>query len=279
MSALKLRGRVLVVAGSDSGGGAGIQADIKTITALGGYAATAVTAITDQNTKGVHGVQPVAPQFVSSQIESILTDIGADIIKTGMLGSGEVIDAIAAALDKRGLNIPRIVDPVMVAKGGHSLITDDAVAFLKNKLVSGAAVVTPNLPEAEVLTGLKVKTVADMEAAASHLLKLGAQVVLLKGGHLEGDHIVDMLITEDQIQTFESSRIDSTSTHGTGCTLASGIATSLAQGLSLVDSVARARNFVITAIETAPGLGKGHGPLNHGHTMRPGVSNEIVRPS
>jgi hydroxymethylpyrimidine/phosphomethylpyrimidine kinase len=279
MSALQLRGRVIVVAGSDSGGGAGIQADIKTVTALGGYAATAVTAITDQNTKGVHGVQPVPPQFVSSQIESILKDIGADIIKTGMLGSVEVIAAIAAALDKWGLNIPRIVDPVMVAKGGHSLITDDAVAFLKNKLVSGAAVVTPNLPEAEVLTGLKVKTVADMEAAASHLLKLGAQAVLLKGGHLEGDHIVDMLITEDQIQTFESSRIDSTSTHGTGCTLASGIATSLAQGLSLVDSVARARNFVITAIETAPGLGKGYGPLNHGHTMRPGVSNEIVRPS
>ncbi|MDG2243901.1 MAG: bifunctional hydroxymethylpyrimidine kinase/phosphomethylpyrimidine kinase [Rhodospirillaceae bacterium] len=278
MSALELRGRVLVVAGSDSGGGAGIQADIKTVTALGGYAATAITAITDQNTKGVHGVQPVAPQFVSSQIESILTDIGADITKTGMLGSGEVINAIAAALDKWGLNIPRVVDPVMVAKGGHSLITDDAVAFLKNRLVSGATVVTPNLPEAEVLTGLKVKTVADMEAAASHLQKLGAQAVLLKGGHLEGDHIVDMLITEDQIQTFESSRIHSTSTHGTGCTLASGIATSLAQGLSLVDSVERARNFVITAIETAPGLGKGHGPLNHGHTMRPVLRKEIVRP-
>ncbi|NKB44909.1 MAG: bifunctional hydroxymethylpyrimidine kinase/phosphomethylpyrimidine kinase [Alphaproteobacteria bacterium] len=267
MSALELRGRVLVVAGSDSGGGAGIQADIKTVTALGGFSATAITAVTDQDTNAVHGVHALPPAFVAAQIGTVLSDIGADVIKTGMLGSIEVIDAVATAIDNLGADIPRVVDPVMVAKGGHRLISEDAVGELKKRLISGATIVTPNLPEAEVLTGLEIKTVSDMDAAIDKLRQLSAKAVLLKGGHLEGDHIVDMLITDSAVQKFEGRRIVSSSTHGTGCTLASAIAVSLAQNQSLATAVERARDYVLTAIETAPGFGSGHGPLNHGHTL------------
>ncbi len=260
-------GRVLIIAGSDSGGGAGIQADIKTVTALGGYAMTAVTAITVQNTLGVRDVHEVPPAIVAAQIVAVLDDIGADVIKTGMLASVSIIAAVGSALQTMGRKIPRVVDPVMRAKGGHALLAEDAAAALIAHLVRGAALITPNLPEAEALTGRTIKTVDDMEAAVPALRRLGATAVLLKGGHLVGDRIVDLLITTDEVTRFEDSRIDSAATHGTGCTLASAIAAGLADKLPLPAAVERARAYVRKAILTAPGLGRGHGPLNHGHTV------------
>ncbi len=262
-------GRVLIIAGSDSGGGAGIQADIKTVTALGGYAMTAVTAVTVQNTLGVTGVHEIPPPVVSDQIKSVLQDIGADVVKTGMLSSVAVIEAVADALSDFGDTVPRVVDPVMRAKGGHALLAEDASQALIKSLIQGAAVVTPNLPEAEVLTGREIKTIDDMESSISALRDLGADAVLLKGGHLAGEKVVDILITQTDVVRFEDERIHTTSTHGTGCTLASAISTGLASGLSLTDSVARARHYVRKAIESAPGLGGGHGPLNHGHSIAP----------
>lgn len=261
-------GRVLIIAGSDSGGGAGIQSDIKTVTALGGYAMTAVTAVTVQNTLGVQGFHEIPPDVVVAQIAAVLEDIGADTIKTGMLASVAIIEAVGAAL-KKAPHIPRVVDPVMRAKGGHALLAEDAAAALIAHLVRGAALITPNLPEAEALTGRSIKTVTDMDAAVSSLRALGAAAVLLKGGHLEGPGVVDLLITADHVTRFEDSRIESKATHGTGCTLASAIAAGLADKMPLADAVARARAYVREAILTAPGLGKGHGPLNHGHTVGP----------
>ena len=262
-------GRVLIVAGSDSGGGAGIQADIKAITALSGYAMTAVTAVTVQNTLGVTGVHEIPPTVVSAQIESVLQDIGADVIKTGMLSSVPVIEAVADALQKFGLHIPRVVDPVMRAKGGHALLAEDASKALIKNLIQGAAIVTPNLPEAEVLIGREIKTIGDMEASIGAVRDLGAEAVLLKGGHLIGDRVVDILVTQSDVLRFEDTRIQTTSTHGTGCTLASAISAGLASGLALSDSVARARQYVRLAIERAPKLGGGHGPLNHAHAIAP----------
>ncbi|MCB2108471.1 MAG: bifunctional hydroxymethylpyrimidine kinase/phosphomethylpyrimidine kinase [Rhodobacteraceae bacterium] len=264
-----MRGRVLIVAGSDSGGGAGIQADIKTVTALGGYAATAVTAITVQNTLGVSAVHDVPPEIVAQQIEAVVTDLGADIIKTGMLGSAAVIDAVAESISRCAADIPLVVDPVMRAKGGHALLPEDAASLLVSKLVRRARIVTPNLPEAEVLTGRVIKTVADMDAAIPALRALGAEAVLLKGGHLEGDDVVDLLISADNVVRLSDRRIATRSTHGTGCTLASAIAAGLATGAPLEQAVVRARRYVRQAILTAPGLGQGHGPLNHGHTVKP----------
>jgi hydroxymethylpyrimidine/phosphomethylpyrimidine kinase len=261
--------RVLIVAGSDSGGGAGIQADIKTVTMLGGYAATAITALTAQNTLGVHGVVAVEPEFVAEQMRVVLTDIGTDAIKTGMLGSASVIRAVASTLAELCPNLPLIVDPVMIAKGGHPLIEPEARAALAELLVRRAALVTPNAPEAEALTGVSIETPDDLGRAADRLLALGAGAALVKGGHLPGDVVVDLLRTADGTERrFESERIQSTSTHGTGCTLASAIATGVAEGLRLQDAVERARDYVLSAIRTAPGLGQGHGPLNHGHPLR-----------
>lgn len=260
-------GRILIIAGSDSGGGAGIQADIKTVTALGGYAMTAVTAVTVQNTQGVRAIHDVPTDIVAGQIAAVLEDIGADVIKTGMLASVAIIEAVSAALKAAGPGLPRVVDPVMRAKGGHALLAADAAQALIAHLVRGAALITPNLPEAEVLTGKKIKTVTDMEAAVSDLRRLGAAAVLLKGGHLDGDRVVDLLITADDIFRFEDSRIDSVATHGTGCTLASAVAAGLADKMPLRAAVERARAYVRKAILTAPGFGRGHGPLNHGHTV------------
>jgi len=262
-----VQGRILIVAGSDSGGGAGIQADIKAVTALNGFAMTAITALTAQNTQGVFGVHEVPPEFVAEQIRVVMEDIGADVVKTGMLGSVAIINAVADALETFASELPWVIDPVMVAKGGHPLLAEDAAEALKERLVSRAAVITPNLPEAEVLTGRKVKAVADMEAAASALLQTGAKAVLLKGGHLEGDTVVDLLATAAGIERFESPRIHTLHTHGTGCTLASAIACGLAQGMSVRDTVIRARGYVLEAIRTAPGFGHGHGPLNHAHPL------------
>ncbi len=265
-----MTGRVLIIAGSDSGGGAGIQADIKTVTALGGYAMTAVTAITVQNTLGVTGVHEIPTDVVAAQIKAVLDDIGADVIKTGMLASVPIIEAVAGALKGRG--IPRVVDPVMRAKGGHALLAEESAAALTTHLVRGALLITPNLPEAEVLTKRPIRTVADMEDAVTALRSLGAYAVLLKGGHLEGDEVVDLLITTDDVIRFADTRIQTKATHGTGCTLASAIAAGLADKMPLPQAVARARAYVRQAMLTAPGLGKGHGPLNHAHTVAPFTS-------
>ena len=262
------RGRVLVVAGSDSGGGAGIQADIKTITVLGGYAATAITALTAQNTLGVFGVLPIDPEFVAEQMSVVLADIGADAVKTGMLFSEEIISAVASTLEVRARRLPIIVDPVMVAKGGTALLQQRARAALVERMLPLAALLTPNAPEAEALSGVKVETESDMERAADRLLAFGASAVLIKGGHLPGDTIVDLLRTADgEAVRFEHPRIATKSTHGTGCTLAAAIATGVALGFTLRDAVERAEDYVVEAIRTAPGLGQGHGPLNHGHVI------------
>lgn len=262
-----MQGRVLVIAGSDSGGGAGIQADIKAITALGGFAATAITALTAQNTMGVFGVLPVPPDFIRQQIEVVLTDIGADVIKIGMLGDSATIGTVADALEDFAPETPVVLDPVMVAKGGHALLASEAVESLRKRLLPLSAVITPNLPEAEALTGLSIKTEADMRAAVPLLLGMGVPAVLLKGGHLESDTVVDLLATADGIDAFASPRIITAHTHGTGCTTASAVAAGLAQGLSLRDSVIRARAYVRAAIASAPGYGKGHGPLDHAVTV------------
>lgn len=262
------RGRVLVVAGSDSGGGAGIQADIKTITVLGGYAATAITALTAQNTLGVFGVLPIDPEFVAEQMSVVLTDIGADAVKTGMLFSEEIISAVASTLEVRARRVPVIIDPVMVAKGGSSLLQERARSALVERLLPLAALITPNAPEAAALTGIKVENTADMERAADRLLAFGASAVLVKGGHIPGDTIVDLLRTADgDGENFEHPRIITRSTHGTGCTLASAVACGVAHGFTLRSAVERAEDYVVEAIRTAPGLGKGHGPLNHGHVI------------
>ncbi|PWR22606.1 bifunctional hydroxymethylpyrimidine kinase/phosphomethylpyrimidine kinase [Zavarzinia aquatilis] len=263
------RGRVLIVAGSDSGGGAGIQADIKTVTALGGYAMTAITALTIQDTLGVHGIVDIPSEAVTRQMAVCLDDIGADAVKTGMLHSVDTVDAVLAGLDRASAPNLLVVDPVMVAKGGTSLTTDATVEALRTRLIPRASVITPNLPEASVLLGRPVTHIGDMDRAAFDLLALGCGAVLLKGGHLDGELLRDVLVVPEGLVYFDDPRIATTSTHGTGCTLASAIATGLAQGLDLVAAVKRARAYVRRALATAPGLGQGHGPLNHGHTVQP----------
>lgn len=260
--------RVLVVAGSDSGGGAGIQADIKTITMLGGFATTAITALTAQNTLGVEEVLAIEPRFVALQMKAVLSDIGADAIKTGMLGSARVIEAVADVCEGLAFGVPLIVDPVMVAKGGARLLDRGAHDALVLRLLPLASLVTPNVPEAEILTGMTISSARDLERAADALLALGPSAVLMKGRHLEGDTVVDLLRTADGAEhRFEGPRIVSRSTHGTGCTLASGIAAGVAEGLTLQGAVARARDFVVKGIQHAPGLGRGHGPLEFAHPL------------
>ena len=261
-----MEGRVLIVAGSDSGGGAGLQADVKTVTALGGFAATAVTALTAQNTVGVQEIHDVPASFVARQMKSVIDDIGADCIKTGMLHTREVIDTVADFRESRVSGVPFVVDPVMVAKDGTRLIQRDTGETLKARLIPGAALITPNVPEAVALTGLPISSFDEMERAAKRLLALGPEAVLLKGGHLEGDVVRDIYVTERDMEIFDSPRIETRHTHGTGCTLASAVAAGIARGLAARDAVARGREYLRAAIETAPGYGAGHGPLNHGHT-------------
>ena len=263
----RLRGRVLVIAGSDSGGGAGIQADVKTITALGAYAATALTALTAQNTRGVRAVLPVPPDFLAQQIEAVLDDIGADAIKTGMLGDAAAIERVCDTLAARAPGIPVVVDPVMTAKGGTRLLAAEAISVLKRRLLPMATILTPNLPEAEALAGMALPDLDAMHRAAAVLLALGVPAILLKGGHLPGETVTDLLATRDGIEAFAGPRIASRHTHGTGCTLASALAAGLAQGLGVREAVLRARAFVRAAIATAPGFGAGHGPLNHALTV------------
>jgi hydroxymethylpyrimidine/phosphomethylpyrimidine kinase len=257
-----MHGRVLIIAGSDSGGGAGIQADIKAVTALNGFAMTAITALTAQNTMGVHGVQTVPLPFIAQQIDVVLQDLGADAIKTGMLADTATIETVLAALQPYA-GVPLIVDPVMVAKGGAPLLESSAIETVRTKLLPRATVVTPNIPEAEALTGLVIKTASDMHAAGRALIALGARAALMKGGHATGEDVEDWLITPDHATRFTARRLQTRHTHGTGCTLASAIACGIAQGLSLPAAIDRARAYVWEAIRTAPGYGQGHGPLNH----------------
>ncbi|MGB5948283.1 MAG: bifunctional hydroxymethylpyrimidine kinase/phosphomethylpyrimidine kinase [Parvibaculum sp.] len=264
----EFQGRVLIIAGSDSGGGAGIQADIKTVTALGGYAMTAVTAITVQDTLGVHGIHEIPVDIVRAQIAVTLADIGADAVKTGMLHSAEIIEAAAEEISRLAPDAALVVDPVMVAKGGAALLKSEAVDALKSGLIPLATIITPNAPEASALTGRRVETLEDQKAAADALIGLGCEAVLIKGGHIPGDTIFDVLATEETIEVMSSPRIDTRHTHGTGCTLASAIAAFLAQGAELREAVEAARDYVHMAILTAPGFGKGHGPLNHGWTVQ-----------
>ncbi len=267
-------GRVLILAGSDSGGGAGVQADIKTVTALGGHAATAITALTVQNTLGVQAVHPLPVDLVLAQARAVLDDIGADAIKTGMLGDAAMVEAVADLLASTGR--PSVVDPVMVAKGGAPLLAPEAVAVVRERLLPQATLFTPNAPEAAALTGLEIATPDDLRRAGERLLAMGARAVLMKGGHVPGDVVVDLLMTGASTIRFESGRIVSRNTHGTGCTLASGIATGLAQGLGLERSVARARDYLLEAIRRAPHLGAGHGPVDHGWPMRPGGAARLL---
>ncbi len=258
------RGRVFVIAGSDSGGGAGLQADIKAVMANGGFAMTAVTAVTAQNTLGVHGVWPVPVEAVVRQIEVTLSDIGADTIKTGMLGSKALVEAVAETLDEIARAIPRVIDPVMVASSGDRLLSEDAISAIRALLVPDADLVTPNSHEAEILTGKAVETLDGQRRAAESLLKAGARGALVKGGHVPGDVIHDVLQTHTGEWIFESPRIETRSTHGTGCTLASSTATRLALGATLPDAVDGARDYLHRAIAEARGFGAGHGPVHHG---------------
>jgi hydroxymethylpyrimidine/phosphomethylpyrimidine kinase len=257
--------RLLIIAGSDSGGGAGIQADIKTATAFGVYAMTAITAVTVQNTLGVSGWHPVPAATVRGQIEACLSDIGADAIKTGMLGDAAMVETVAASLRDHAAGIPLVLDPVMVAKGGAKLLADEAVTAIRTKLLPLATLVTPNLPECEALIGFAPSTDAQARDAAQKFHALGARHVLFKGGHASGAVVRDILANgaTGELVVLEAPRIETRHTHGTGCTLASAIASGLAQKRPLQEAVRRAHAYVQEAIRTAPGLGSGHGPLNH----------------
>ena len=253
--------RLLVIAGSDSSGGAGLQADLKTAQAFGVYAQTAVTAVTVQNTHGVTQVHPLPAPLVRAQIDAALNDIGADAIKIGMLGNGEIAAAVADALE--GSSIPLVLDTVLIASSGAPLLDDDGIAVLKERLLRRAALVTPNLPEAEALTGIYPKNEHRLRNAAMVFKLLGVDHVLFKGGHGEGPVLRDVLWTGGEFLPFEAARQDTLHTHGTGCTLATAIACGLARQLPLKDAVARAHAYVQEAIRTAPSLGSGAGPLNH----------------
>lgn len=252
--------RVLTIAGSDSGGGAGIEADIKTISALGAYGCTTITAVTAQNTLGVAGVHTLPAAFVALSIKTVLDDIGVDAVKLGMLANESIIRAVAAALPA---GVPIVLDPVMVATSGAVLLEDGAIDAMRALLVPRATLITPNLPETAKLTGLPVGTQAERIAAGHALLAMGAHAVLVKGGHGGEDMLTDHLITAATTDAISLPRIETRSTHGTGCTMASAIATGLAQGMTMLDAVRRARQYLQAAIHDAPGLGTGHGPVNH----------------
>jgi len=262
------RGRVLIIAGSDSGGCAGIQADLKAVLALGGFGTTAITALTAQNTQGVQAVHPVPASFIRQQLQSVLTDIGADCFKTGMLHDVEVIETVAGCLDEWGAGVPLVVDPVMVSQTGASLLQRTALDALRGTLLPRATLITPNLPEAELLLERSIDGAEAMPAAASQMAERYGCAVLLKGGHLpDGEELVDVLVSRGQVEVFRHPRIHTDETHGTGCTLASAIAVGLAQGMSLTQAVGRARRYLLDALRSAPGFGCGGGPVNHAHTV------------
>ena len=259
---MKPKSKILIIAGSDSSGGAGIQADIKTVTALGSYAMTAITAVTIQNTTGIKSIVPIDPKEISNQIEFTSKDIRPDAIKIGMLHSTGVIKSVIRSLDLIKSN-KIILDPVMVAKGGARLIDDKAVELLKNKLIKKVSIITPNIPEVEILTNTKIKTKEDMIFAASKLINLGAKNVFIKGGHLDSKEVHDIFVTKKEIMVIKNRRITTSNTHGTGCTLSSAISTFFACGKTLKKSCELATKYVNNSIRSNLNYGKGHGPINH----------------
>ena len=275
---MKKYNRVLTIAGSDSGGGAGIQADIKAISAMGCYAASAITAITVQNTLGVQAVHPVPLDILEGQIDAVLSDIGADAIKIGMLHSSEVVNLVAEMIEKYQIrNI--VLDPVMVSTSGHRLIEEDAVEVIKTRLMPLARVITPNVPEAEILAGCKIAGEDEFEAIARRLSDNGNVSVLMKAGHLSGDSLVDYFYNaeDDTITRLQSKRVQTKNTHGTGCTLSSAFAASLAKGENLTDAAISAKRYIEQAIISGAEyeIGKGHGPVNHGFDPVKMLGNEI----
>jgi len=257
----------LIIAGSDSSGGAGIQADIKTVTSLGSYAMTAVTAVTVQNTKGVKSVIPISANEIKSQIIYTVRDIKPDAIKIGMLHSSKVVKRVIESLKK--IKVKKIVlDPVMVAKGGAKLISNEAIQILKKKLIKQVTLITPNIPEAEVLTGVKIKNKKDIIFAANKLINLGAKNVLIKGGHLKSKTVEDIFLNKSDFKIFVSSRHNTKNTHGTGCTLSSAITTFFSCGKSIKKACDLGIKYVNSAILTNPKYGKGHGPVNHLNSMK-----------
>ena len=252
----------LTIAGSDSGGGAGIQADLKTFAAHRVFGTCAITAVTAQNTLGVTMWRAVASDLVTAQIEAVAGDLGVDAVKVGMLANAAIVEAVAAAIAE--LDLPHVVvDPVMIAKGGDRLLEEEAVAAIRAELLPLAHVVTPNVPEAEVLSGRTIRSVDDMRTAGERILGLGPRVVLVNGGHLEGPESIDVVCTAHEVFELRGPRIDTRHTHGTGCTLSSAIAANLALGLDDRSALSRARDYLDGAIRHAPGLGRGHGPLGH----------------
>jgi len=263
---LQPKSKILIIAGSDSSGGAGIQADIKTVTALGSYAMTAITAVTSQNTTGVKSIVSIEPKEISNQIIFTSRDIKPDVIKIGMLHSSRVIESVVKSLEN--VKVKKVIlDPVMVAKGGAKLIDDKAIKLLKDKLIKKVLLITPNIPEAEILTKTKIKSKEDMIFAANKLIEFGARNVLIKGGHLNSKIVQDILVSKTDIKIFSSQRYKTKNTHGTGCTLSSAIATFLSCGKTIKKSCELGIKYVNSAIKTNPRYGKGHGPINHLNTM------------
>ena len=259
---MKPKSKILIIAGSDSSGGAGIQADIKTVTALGSYAMTAITAITIQNTTGVKSIVSIDPKEISNQIEFTSKDIRPDAIKIGMLHSAEVIKSVICSLNL--IRVKKIIlDPVMIAKAGTKLIDDKAIKLLKNKLIKKVSLITPNIPEAEILTNTRIKTKEDMIFAASKLINLGAKNVFIKGGHLDSKVVLDIFVNKKEIMIIKNKRITTSNTHGTGCTLSSAISTFFACGKTLKKSCELATKYVNNSIRSNLNYGKGHGPINH----------------
>ena len=263
---MKIKSKILIIAGSDSSGGAGIQSDIKTVTSLGSYALTAITAVTVQNTKGVKSVIPIPPNEIKNQIIFSSKDIKPDAIKIGMLHSPPVINSVLNSLNK--IKIKKIIlDPVMIAKGGAKLIDKKSIKILKNKLIKKVSLITPNIPEAEILSNTKILTIEDMIFAANKLLKIGAKNILIKGGHMKSKLVTDIFLNKNEIVKFHSKRYNTKNTHGTGCTLSSAIATFYSCGKTLKKSCEMAINYVNHAISSGPNFGKGHGPINHLNTF------------
>jgi hydroxymethylpyrimidine/phosphomethylpyrimidine kinase len=259
--AMKRIPKAMTIAGSDSGGGAGIQADLKTFAALGVYGTSTLTAITAQNTVGVTAIHEIPADIIAAQIEAVLTDIGADAVKTGMLSSSAIIEVVVSTLNRHHITA-LVVDPVMVAKSGDRLLREEAIEALRTRLVPLAAVVTPNIPEAEALTGMKITTDADVRSVAQQIVSMGAHAVVVKGGHRDGP-ATDVLYDGSRFREFTTPRIDTKNTHGTGCTFASAVAAGLARGMAVIDAVGLAKDYVTEAIRCSFAVGHGHGPLNH----------------
>ena len=263
---MKPKSKILIIAGSDSSGGAGIQADIKTVTALGSYAMTAITAVTSQNTTGVKSIVPISPKEISNQIIFTSKDIKPDAIKIGMLHSVKVVDCVIESLSK--INVRKIIlDPVMIAKGGAKLINDKAIDLIRFRLIKKVTLITPNIPEAEILSKTKIKNKEDMIFAANELLKYGAKNVLIKGGHLDSKFVQDIFVNKSEIKIFSGYRYKTNNTHGTGCTLSSAITTFLSCGKPIKKSCELGIKYVSSGIKTNPNYGKGHGPINHLNTI------------